>query len=69
MRPPECEQDLQLPRLAITQDQKASGGHALGQHVTAQGGEDGFSWSGHFLFRTLTFAHWSLGARVLTHLI
>ena len=30
------QRDLGLPRLAITQDQVASGGHALGQHVTAQ---------------------------------
>jgi hypothetical protein len=31
------ERHLGLPRLAIAQDQEACRGHALGQHVTAQG--------------------------------
>jgi hypothetical protein len=31
------ERDLGLSRLAVPQDQEARGGHALGQHVAAQG--------------------------------
>jgi len=52
------ERDLRLPRLAVAQDQEASGGDALGQDITAQRGggqrrkprmqrgEDGFAGGG-----------------------
>ena len=53
------QRHLGLPRLAVTQDQQATGWHALGQHIAAQCGggqhrepceqrnEDGFTRSGH----------------------
>ena len=53
------KRDLRIPRLAVAEDQEASGGHALRQHIAAQGrggqrreprmqrGEDVFARGGH----------------------